>query len=203
MDEVDEVNEPDTDEIRVTDEHWRAIVGNDASYDGKFYYGVATTGIFCRPSCKSKPPNRINARVFLTARQALDEKFRPCKRCKPTGERLPDEEWIALISAYVDERYMDALSLDKLAEIGRGSPYHLHRTFKRITGATPAEYVQRVRIGKAKEWLANTNVPIAEIGLNVGVPNPSHFATLFKKLTGVTPAHYRHSLVGKEANAYE
>ncbi|XID95838.1 bifunctional transcriptional activator/DNA repair enzyme AdaA [Paenibacillaceae bacterium WGS1546] len=193
-----EVSELAEEEILATDEQWRAIVGNDASYDGKFYYAVATTGIFCRPSCRSKPPNRINVRVFLTTRRALDDGFRPCKRCKPTGERLPDEEWIALISAYIDERYMDALPLEKLAEIGRVSPYHLHRTFKRMTGSTPAEYVQRVRIGRAKEWLANTDASIADIGLNVGIPNPSHFATLFKKLTGATPASYRKSIAAKE-----
>ena len=89
----------------VSNEQWRAIVGNDPSYDGQFYYAVKTTGIFCRPSCKSRPPNRENIGFFLTAEQALAAQFRPCKRCKPTGQRLPDEEWIAMVTVYIDRHY--------------------------------------------------------------------------------------------------
>ncbi len=60
-------------------EKWQAIILNDASYDGAFFYGVKTTGIFCRPSCKSRTPKKENVRVFQNAEQALLENFRPCK----------------------------------------------------------------------------------------------------------------------------
>ncbi len=65
----------------LTDEKWSAIIRNDASYDGAFYYAVKTTGIFCKPSCKSRVPNKENVLVFDTADAALDKHFRPCKRC--------------------------------------------------------------------------------------------------------------------------
>ncbi len=67
-------------ELPITSEKWKAIVENDKSYDGEFFYAVRTTGIFCRPSCKSRPPKRENIRLFKTAEQALAEHFRPCKK---------------------------------------------------------------------------------------------------------------------------
>lgn len=64
----------------VSDEQWLAIADNDASYDGQLYYAVKTTGIFCRPSCKSKLPNRANIGFFENTAQALAAHYRPCKR---------------------------------------------------------------------------------------------------------------------------
>ncbi|THF79462.1 bifunctional transcriptional activator/DNA repair enzyme AdaA [Cohnella fermenti] len=176
---------------RMNDEQWQAVANNDGSYDGSFFYAVKTTGIFCRPSCRSKLPNRENIDFFLTADQALAAGFRPCKRCKPTGERLPDEEWIALVTAYADAHYAEALTLATLAELTHGTPYHLHRTFRRITGLTPVEYVQQVRIGQARRRLTESDASIAEVGRAVGLANTPYFITLFKKKTGQTPEAYR------------
>ncbi|MNW51436.1 Bifunctional transcriptional activator/DNA repair enzyme AdaA [compost metagenome] len=175
----------------MTNEQWEAILHNDVSYDGSFYYAVKTTGIFCRPSCKSRPPKRENITTFNTADEALAAHFRPCKRCRPTGARLPDEEWISIVTQYIDRNYMNDLSLSHLANISHGSPYHLHRTFRRTTGVTPVEYIQEKRIALAKQLLISSRLSIAEIGKQVGLRNTPYFITLFKKLTGITPAHYR------------
>lgn len=175
----------------ITDEMWQAITRNDASYDDKFFYAVKTTSIFCRPSCKSKPPNIENVRIFQSAQQAMSEHFRPCKRCKPSGQRLPDDDWVAQITQYIDMNYSETITLETLADVCHGSPYHLHRTFKRIKGITPVEYIQRTRIAKAIEYLATTDKAIAEIALYVGIPNTAYFITLFKKRTGHTPTDYR------------
>ncbi|MEK8129991.1 bifunctional transcriptional activator/DNA repair enzyme AdaA [Paenibacillus filicis] len=175
----------------MTDEAWQAIRNNDPAYDGKFWYAVRTTRIFCRPSCKSRPPKLENSCVFRTVEQAMEAGFRPCKRCKPTGLRLPDEEWIGLITDYIDKHYMEALTLGVLAEIGHGSPYHLHRVFHKITGKTPVDYIQQKRIEQAKERLTGSDQSIAEIGQSVGLANTPYFITLFKKKTGHTPAGYR------------
>lgn len=175
----------------VSDEQWRAIVDNDASYDGQFYYAVKTTKIFCRPSCKSRLPKRENIGYFQTAEQALSAHFRPCKRCKPTGQRLPDEEWIALVIEYVDAHYNETLTLKTLALLSHGTPYHLHRTFKKVTNMTPVEYIQQVRIDKAKTLLNSSDQTVAEIGEMVGLSNTPYFITLFKKKTGQTPESYR------------
>jgi len=175
----------------LTDEKWRAIISNDASYDGQFFYAVKTTGIFCRPSCKSKVPNRENVCTFQNAEQALAAKFRPCKRCKPTGLRLPDQEWVAIVTEYIDKYYMETLTLEILADICHGSPYHLHRTFKRVKRITPVEYIQQRRIAQAIDQLISSNKTVADIGLSVGLPNTPYFITLFKKITGHTPAAFR------------
>jgi len=67
----------------MTDDMWKAIVECDSSYDGTFYYGLRTTKIFCKPSCKSKTPNRENVGIFATPENARRAGLRPCKRCRP------------------------------------------------------------------------------------------------------------------------
>ncbi|MFS1517251.1 bifunctional transcriptional activator/DNA repair enzyme AdaA [Bacillus sp. SCS-151] len=187
--------QPDSDKpilsAPVSDEQWEAIANNDVSYDGQFFYAVKTTGIFCRPSCKSRLPNRENIGFFEDANQALAAHFRPCKRCKPTGKRLPDDEWIAVITEYVDSHYNEKLTLEVLALMSHVSPYHLHRTFKKIKGMTPVDYIQHIRMEKAKMLLTTIDAPIAEVGKSVGLSNTPYFITLFKKKIGQTPEAYR------------
>lgn len=175
------------------EEVWRAIVGNDAAYDERFVYAVASTGIFCRPSCKSRPPKRENVRIYSSPEQALADRFRPCKRCKPTGETVPDHEWADQIAQYIETNYKETMTLEALAEACHGSPYHLQRTFKRIKGMAPVEYVQQTRMAKAKEQLLGSDRAIADIAHAVGMPNASYFITLFKTKTGYTPNEYRHA----------
>ncbi|QCJ41806.1 methylphosphotriester-DNA--protein-cysteine methyltransferase family protein [Bacillus sp. S3] len=180
----------DSSEI-ITDEKWKAIIGNDVSYNNQFFYAVKTTGIFCKPSCKSRIPKKENVLIFQNAEEALLAHFRPCKRCKPTNERLPDNDWVALITEYIDKNYPEKLTLDTLAEMSHGSPYHLHRTFKKITGNTPVEYIQQVRINMAKKFLLQSDRAIADIAKAVGIPNTPYFITLFKKMADTTPAYFR------------
>ena len=110
--------------MRLTDERWQAITCNDKSYDDIFIYAVKSTGIFCRPSCKSRDPKKENVRIFNDAKEAVSEGFRPCKRCKPSGLRLPDEEWVIQITEYIDRNYNETLTLEILADMCHGSPYH-------------------------------------------------------------------------------
>ncbi|MCL6572591.1 MAG: bifunctional transcriptional activator/DNA repair enzyme AdaA [Bacillus sp. (in: Bacteria)] len=175
----------------MTDEKWQAIINNDPVYNHQFFYAVMTTGIFCKPSCKSRVPKKGNVRLFQSAEQALIANFRPCKRCKPTNERLPESEWVDQIIQYIDENYTEKLTLETLADICHGSPYHLQRTFKKISGITPIEYIQQIRINKAKNLLYHSNRTVADIALSVGIPNTSYFSTLYKKKTGTTPSQCR------------
>ncbi|WP_431810899.1 bifunctional transcriptional activator/DNA repair enzyme AdaA [Lysinibacillus sp. FW12] len=175
----------------MTDEKWQAIINNDTAYNNQFFYAVKSTGTFCKPSCKSRVPKKENVYIFQNAEQALRANFRPCKRCKPTNENLPDSEWVDLITAYIDQHFTEKLTLDSLASICHGSPYHMHRTFKKIKGITPVEYIQQVRVHTAKKILIQTNKAIGDIAISVGMTNTPYFITLFKKKTGLTPAQFR------------
>ncbi len=77
------------------DEMWTAIINCNPAYDGRFFYGVVTTGIFCRPSCKSKNPKKEHVRIFQSAQEAVGAGFRPCKRCQPDQMVWPDGSSVA------------------------------------------------------------------------------------------------------------
>ncbi|WP_219837438.1 bifunctional transcriptional activator/DNA repair enzyme AdaA [Paenibacillus sp. R14(2021)] len=175
----------------LTDQEWTAIVECDAAYDGQFYYGVRTTGIFCRPSCKSRTPKREHVHAYASTAEALTDGLRPCKRCRPDGLRQPDEEWAASIAKAIRTHYADKITLSMLAEQQHVSPFHMHRTFKRICGVTPAAYLLLTRIEAAKQLLRSSVRTIGEIGEQVGLPSPAHFATVFQRAEGCTPTQYR------------
>lgn len=172
------------------EEQWRAIVECDAAFDGQFYYAVATTGIYCRPSCKSRTPKPEHVRIFLRREDAA-EHYRPCKRCRPDAARWPDEELAERVRTVIGERYAEALTLQRIAEELHVSPYHLHHVFKRVTGQTPAVALLTVRLDKAKALLTRTDASVTEVAGAVGYGNAGHFATVFVKHVGRSPREYR------------
>jgi AraC family transcriptional regulator of adaptative response / methylphosphotriester-DNA alkyltransferase methyltransferase len=172
---------------------WRAIVNCDPTFDGQYVYAVTTTGIFCRPSCRSRTPKPENVRIFHSPDEALAAGFRPCKRCRPEENAFgPEAALVEQAKAIIEQRYPEPLTLGTLAKQLSVSPCHLHRMFKRWTGITPAKYILKQRL-QAAEAALRTDSPssITEVALAVGFRSASHFTAVFRKATGYTPTEYR------------
>lgn len=120
------------------DARWQAVENREAAADDQFVFGVITTGIFCRPSCRARHPLRQNVRFFQDAAAAQEAGFRPCKRCQPDRAPLHQQrlERIRQACALMDARE-ETMSLEALASEMAMSPFHFHRLFKSVTGLTP------------------------------------------------------------------
>ncbi|MBY7144820.1 methylphosphotriester-DNA--protein-cysteine methyltransferase family protein [Virgibacillus sp. NKC19-3] len=167
----------------------------DDSYDGLFFYAVKTTGIFCRPSCKSKSPNKENITFFQTVADAKRAGFRPCKRCQPDRMHF-DPKWDLIndTRAYIQRHYKENMTLKQIAQNIGISPYYLSRLFKQYTLKTPRCYVENLRVNKAVHLLQTTELSIIAICYEVGFQNVSSFYQAFKKQTQYTPQQYRKDL---------
>ncbi|WP_032122481.1 bifunctional transcriptional activator/DNA repair enzyme AdaA [Clostridium amazonitimonense] len=181
------------------EEKWKVVIDCDSSYDGQFFYGVKTTGIFCRPSCKSKSPKRDHVVFFHRVEQAHDAGFRPCKRCRPDLlEFEPKRETVERIKKVIDEFYTNPKQLkEEIGGLGI-SKNSLIRLFQDQLGMTPVQYINKLRIEKAKELLANSKDTILSIALQCGFGSLSTFYNLFPRLVGMSPAQYCKLFAGKK-----
>ncbi len=173
------------------DEQWYAISNCDPLYDGQFVYAVKSTGVFCRPSCKSRVPNRDNVIVFVTVDAAMDAGFRACKRCRPDQFHTPVEELAQKTMKYIEAHYSEPLTLSVIAGNLHINQYHLHHIFKRMVDLTPVEYVLQYRISQARRLLTESQLSVTEVAMAVGFVNAAHFSTVFRKQIGVSPSTYR------------
>src|SRR5262245_52748725 len=114
---------------------WRALRRRDEKADGSFWYGVRTTGVYCRPSCAAKQAKRENVRFFADCEEAERAGFRPCKRCRPKGKTLAERQRDCVRDACRSMERAEAMpSLAALAAQARMSSFHFHRIFKALTG---------------------------------------------------------------------
>jgi len=137
-----------------TERAWEAVLERDRRFDGQFVYGVASTKVYCRPSCPSRRPSRDQVTFFDSSRLAETAGFRACRRCRPeSAERPETERRIEQARRYLDEHYDEPVTLQQLAgEIGM-SPYYLQRAFKRLVGSSPKEYRDMRRMDHFKTSL--------------------------------------------------
>lgn len=176
------------------DDKWNAVIKCDKRYDGLFYYGVKTTGIFCRPSCKAKAPLKKNTFFFDSIDDSLKAGFRPCKMCRPDiNESIyePNKELIKKAKEILNHSYNKGLDLKASAQELGFSYSHLTRLFKQSYGMTPNEYITKIRINKSKQLLIETNIDILGIAHEVGFKSLSTFYKCFKENVGCTPKEYR------------
>jgi len=130
----------------------KAIENRDKSYDGVFFYGVITTGIFCQPSCSSKLAKLENIRFFLKAESAMMAGFRPCKRCHPV-EGSTQMKTVIEVARYIEANAQNKLTLSHLASITALSSTSLQKSFKRVFSISPKAYQDAVRLRQFKRSL--------------------------------------------------
>ncbi len=125
------------------DLYWEAVQNRDVRFNGIFVYAVRSTGVYCRPTCPSRRPQRKQVVFFNAFEEAEEAGFRPCRRCNPRSASAPDErsEIVRRACQLLDENLTEPLSLQALGERLHLSPTYLHRIFKSITGLTPHQYV--------------------------------------------------------------
>jgi AraC family transcriptional regulator of adaptative response/methylated-DNA-[protein]-cysteine methyltransferase len=175
----------------IQDPRWMQVVARDRSADGRFWYSVVTTGIYCRPSCPSRAANPKNVQLHDTLEDAKATGFRPCKRCNPDGLSVGSENAALIAKACrIIENSEDELSLAALASaVGRGSS-HFHRLFKSTTGLTPKEYADAHRANRIREGLMK-NMSITEAIYDAGFNSSGRFYEKSNELLGMTPTQYR------------
>jgi AraC family transcriptional regulator of adaptative response/methylated-DNA-[protein]-cysteine methyltransferase len=173
------------------DPRWARIVARDKTADGHLWYSVATTGVYCRPSCPSRIANPKNVQLYDSLESARATGFRPCRRCNPDGPSIECENAALIAKACrIIEDSEEEPSLEELADaIGR-SPSYFHRVFKAATGLTPKEYAAANRAKKVRQGLACGNTVTGAI-YDAGFNSSGRFYEKSTDMLGMTPSQYR------------
>jgi len=173
------------------DPRWAAVVARSAEADGRFFYSVKTTGVYCRPSCAARMPRPENVRFHSTRADAERAGFRPCKRCQPDRPSLADRHAALVTRACrLIEKSDRVPSLEELAREAEVSPFHFHRVFKGVTGVTPKAYAAAHRGKRVREELGRTRSVTAAI-YESGYNSNGRFYGESGQVLGMTPTDYR------------
>ena len=180
------------------DLRWARVLARDKTADGAFWYSVATTGIYCRPSCPSRAANPQNVVLHDTLETARATGFRACKRCKPDGPSL-DAENAAIVAkaCHLIEQSEEIPSLTGLADAVGLSPGYFHRLFKNVTGLTPRGYAVGHRAGRVRQELDKDH-SVTEAIYDAGFNSSGRFYEQSTSLLGMTPTRYRAGGVNEE-----
>lgn len=183
---------PTTSAAAVADDaRWQAVLARDARCDGQFVFAVATTGIYCRPTCAARRPRRENVSFHASPADARAHGFRPCKRCTP-DDGAPQQRLIDRI-AHACRMIEEDCEQPKLAELARSaglSPFHFQRTFKSATGLTPKAYAAEVRAARMRQSLGNAR-SVTEAAHDAGFSSSSRFYAAQGGILGMPVRSYR------------
>jgi len=176
-------------DIETTDERaWAAVLRRDKSFDGRFVTGVLSTGIYCRPSCAARHPDRKNVRFFAAGAQARAAGLRACKRCSP--DDVSRDEAAVLVA--IDEIKSSAghpLLNELAAQVGY-SPTHFQRVFKRATGLSPAAYARALRQERARDALSEGG-RVTDAVYDAGFETASRFYDSMQGRLGMSASAWR------------
>ena len=187
---------------RNDDACYLALKARDARFDGSFFTGVTSTGIYCRSVCRVKTPKRENCRFFNHAAQAENAGFRPCLRCRP--ELAPQALHWSMQDASAMLAQQAARLLDEPEAWGETTPSvqqlalrlgvserHVRRIFEAQFGVAPLQYLQTRRLLTAKQLLTDTDLPVAHIALSSGFASVRRFNAAFQQHYGINPTRLR------------
>ena len=174
-----------------TDSRWSAIAARDRGADGRFFYSVKTTGVFCRPSCGARRPRPENVAFHETADDAVRAGFRPCQRCKPDQRSLAEEHasMVAELCRFIESADA-APTLRELSSHAGLSVHHLHRVFKQFTGLTPKAYAAAHRARRVRDGLGRSG-SVTEAIYAAGYRSSGRFYAESNQVLGMTPSRYR------------
>src|SRR5579863_1527980 len=184
---------------------YRIICARDARFDGSFFTGVKTTGIYCRPICPAPTPQRKNVSFFPSAAAAQEAGFRPCLRCRP--EIAPSlAAWrgasntVSRALSLMEKGALDEAPVAVLAErLGLGER-QLRRLFRRHLGATPVAVAQTRRVLLAKQLIHETHLSMTEIALAAGFGSTRRFNETFRQMFGRAPSSLRRKETTQQAS---
>lgn len=178
------------------EERWQAVLRRDAAFDGRFFYGVLSTGIFCRPSCPARRPRRANLRFYASAEAALADGLRPCRRCRPTETApAPTLRQLITLCRHIEAQPDAPLTLTRLGERAGLSPFQVHRLFKTFLGVTPKDYIDQRRLQELKRRLRAAPSVTAAI-YDAGFESASAVYGRLDLQLGMTPGRYRRGGAG-------
>jgi AraC family transcriptional regulator of adaptative response/methylated-DNA-[protein]-cysteine methyltransferase len=171
---------------------WQAVETRDASCDGLFYYGVRTTGVYCRPSCASRQPKRENVAFFALPEAARQAGFRACRRCRPdeTIIRDPQAELVQSLCRLIDQHLEEQPNFGALSEQVKLSQFHLQRLFKKLMGITPRQYAEARRADLFKARV-KSGQSVTDAMYEAGYGSSSRLYEKAAAQLGMTPATYR------------
>jgi AraC family transcriptional regulator, regulatory protein of adaptative response / methylated-DNA-[protein]-cysteine methyltransferase len=173
------------------DQLWQAVMAKDARFDGQFVFAVSSTGVYCRPSCPSRRAHRERVKFFELPEAAEQAGFRACLRCQPRRARIldPQIELVQRVCRLLNSNESESLKLAGLATQAGVSPFHLQRTFKRVMGISPRQYLAARKIDNFKTLVRkgeSVTTSLYESGFNSSSRLYEHAA----EELGMTPATY-------------
>jgi AraC family transcriptional regulator of adaptative response/methylated-DNA-[protein]-cysteine methyltransferase len=171
-------------------QRWEALVRRDREADGAFVYGVVTTGIYCRPWCRSRIPKRGNVRFFSAADDAEREGFRACLRCMPGDPDRREAHHAAVVSACAALESDEPPALGELAEAAGLSPSHFQRLFRRMVGVTPKQYFLERRAERVRAGIRGDS-SVTDAVYEAGFGSGSRFYAEAGGILGMKPSQFR------------
>lgn len=182
--------------LRTEDEKWRAVLARNGNFDGTFVFAVRSTGIYCKPSCAARRPNRAQVVFFSGPDVAELSGFRPCRRCRPRDlGPSPRAVLIARVCKHIEANLDTKLSLSILSAQAGISPYHFQRIFKQVVGISPRQYVEARRLSKMKRSLRNGQT-VEKALYGAGFSSRSRLYEKVPNQFGVNPGTLRRGGVG-------